>query len=349
VDHLDLDDCVLEVGRRLIARQTALKTWIPRIKELCERGVPLDHALLMVAPGVLLLEEEICGSLDEFEVAIRESKNPGEMQAEIGHALSRGSAENRAIPADNPSGSPSARATAAAVVELSRKRGADMRAHARAMWAERDAAATRRVAQSQRVGCRATRISIPRQRERRDGSRRHATRGGTDDDASGEPGGLDPEAESPARQPRICAAPGCTNEIPAGSRSDRLTCTDACRQALFRQNAPHRRWSRTLLLARDIDRVKAALADGKIAPATGDRLLALLTAKRLQLLRAGRQTPVDGCEHRAVAADPDGDSICLHCGHYVGRIAASINGYDAMAALMSQRPEPDHVDGRVMA
>jgi len=81
-----------------------------------------------------------------------------------------------------------------------------------------------------------------RSRERRDGSRRHSTRGGTDD-PDGEP---EPPGE-PAERPCAC---GCGRDI-SHKRRDSLTYDSSCRMRLLRQQ---RELEQTLADERDCER-----------------------------------------------------------------------------------------------
>jgi hypothetical protein len=76
----------------------------------------------------------------------------------------------------------------------------------------------------------ATSRTAPRTRERRDGSRRHSTRGGTDDDSSGEP-------EPPGDAGRLCAI--CGVDI-SHRRGDAQTCGDTHKRQLQRRERRER-------------------------------------------------------------------------------------------------------------
>jgi hypothetical protein len=169
----------------------------------------------------------------------------------------------------------------------------------------------------------------------RGSSRRSSARSGdssNDDDGEPEPPG------KPAG--RLCAC-GCGRSLD-GRRRHALLCGPRCQKRIERQKqaaasvaandrTSDQRWQRTLALAADIAKVEAAIADGAVATATGECLLAILLRRRLRMLG----TRPCGCDHASPALDPDGDSVCALCGHLLNRVASRINGFDAIQALMA--------------
>jgi hypothetical protein len=135
----------------------------------------------------------------------------------------------------------------------------------------------------------------PRARERRDGSRRHLTRGGTDD-SSGEP---DPPPE------RLCDC-GCGRSV-AHKRADALTYSAACRQRLTRSRATHASDANGLrALDDDAKRIKLAI-DGEIAarlrPEQAEQLLAAGVELRTCPPHALVYLANDGCPRCADLCD----------------------------------------------
>ncbi len=90
------------------------------------------------------------------------------------------------------------------------------------------------------------------------------------------------------------------------------------------------RWRRTLTLAEYIATAEGAIADGRLAPETGARLLAEFSAARLALLG----TKVCRCGDRpCVSVDPDDDLLRLS-GGFITQVSTRLNGYDAARAAM---------------
>lgn len=158
-------------------------------------------------------------------------------------------------------------------------------------------------------------------------------------------------AATPSPGARVCAC-GCGRDI-SDLRSDAVVANNSCQRRLDRRNASlavaadaaaaaASRWRRTLPVVADIAKVDAAITRGTVDADVGARLTWLLIKRRLQQLRGrngGLRTdagvPYGGCNHGVVCVDPDGDAMCAKCGHLVGRVACSINGYDATSALMA--------------
>jgi hypothetical protein len=190
----------------------------------------------------------------------------------------------------------------------------------------------------------------PRVRERRDGSRRHSTRGGTDDDPDDSPEAPEPSSDAGRR---FCAC-GCGRTLD-GKKANAKVFENACQQRLGRATraaAAERedqleqavRWLTSLRSRADIATVHQAVANGTISGDTGAALVRLLLRGRLRELRGGR-TGVVGrggytglafgdCGHTVVGRDEDGDEVCSHCGHYVS-VGGHVNGYDETAARMA--------------
>jgi hypothetical protein len=197
-----------------------------------------------------------------------------------------------------------------------------------------EAAQAARLAQTQAT-VRVARLVAPRPRGAGRPRARRSSRSGDGED------GKDGEPEPPGKLAgRLCAC-GCGRGLD-GRRRDALVCSPRCQKRVERDKqaaasvaandrSSDERWQRTLPLAADIAKVEAAIADGTVATATGECLLAILLRRRLRMLG----TRPCGCDHASPALDPDGDSVCALCGRLLDRVASRINGFDAIQALMA--------------
>jgi hypothetical protein len=154
----------------------------------------------------------------------------------------------------------------------------------------------RRALSAQRVrlpsaGARARARTVPRPRQRRDGSSRRSVRAGPDDDSH--------ESEPPGEGSagRLCEC-GCGRSL-EGKRPQARTFNASCRQRVARNKrgaaATNQerfdqtvRWLLTLRPEADINTVTEALANGAVRGDIGERLIRRLTEARLRMLRTGR-------------------------------------------------------------
>ncbi len=154
-----------------------------------------------------------------------------------------------------------------------------------------------------------------RSRERRDGSRRRSVRAGPDDD---------PDPAGPGS--RVCAAPGCENEIPPfaengkPTRADKRTCSPGCKKALQRVGDPptgarrrkldrlaekHLR-ERVRYFTAAIEKVRLGMALGAVDDVVGNRLIQKLQQQLPEhfLKHCKKHGTYDG-------EDPDGCPDCF--------------------------------------